>query len=177
MHYLGTHAGQMVRNVHGRQAGQVAYSRKTFSQAGLPRQRTGPRRRQATASWAYLFRLFKYLSSSSSWSCLGSPSSFVFCIFYFLVFFATFDMVGIMTQLKSSTMSTNGEGGSIEASARRGRLKPSRSKPGGGRGDPPPKYGRSAQSGSCVVWSLKSLSSISTKAVVEFICRSVPMEG
>ena len=36
-----------------------------FSWGGpLPRQRAGLRRRHATASWAYLFRLIKFLSSS-----------------------------------------------------------------------------------------------------------------
>ena len=34
MHYLRTHKGQMARNVHDRQAGQGAYSRKMHSHAG-----------------------------------------------------------------------------------------------------------------------------------------------
>jgi hypothetical protein len=38
----------------------------------LPRQRAGLRRRHATASWAYLFRLIKLLSSSSSSSSSSS---------------------------------------------------------------------------------------------------------
>jgi hypothetical protein len=37
----------------------------SWGEGPLPRQRAGLRRRHATASWAYLFRLIKLLSSSS----------------------------------------------------------------------------------------------------------------